>query len=48
MKQRSKKYRAFRRIFTFLVGAALLLLVWQLTHRPPAPSRAAWPPPANP
>jgi hypothetical protein len=48
MKQRSKKYRAFRRLFIFLVIAALLLLAWQLAHRPPAPSRVAWPPPAKP
>jgi len=46
MKPRSTEHRAFRIIFIFLVGAALLLLGWQLAHRPPALSRVGWPPPA--
>ncbi len=48
MKPRSQPYWAFRMIFILLLGAALLLLVWQCIHRPPAPSRVAWPSPAKP
>ncbi len=48
MKQRSKRYRAFRRAFIILIGAALLLLAWQLAHRPAIPSRVDWPPAAKP